>query len=77
VFDVAARRALRVRERPLVAMEVSLLDHSRLGVSGAREELRALKRACERHGGDFTLLWHNSRLVSPRERRLYEDALDA
>jgi peptidoglycan/xylan/chitin deacetylase (PgdA/CDA1 family) len=77
VFDVLARRRLRIRERPLVAMEVALLDHSGLSLSSALAELRALKDQCRRHGGEFTLLWHNSRLVSPRERRLYEDALDA
>jgi hypothetical protein len=58
-------------------MEVSLLDHAGLGREAAAVRLRELKARCLRHGGDFTLLWHNSRLVSPRERRLYQEALDA
>ena len=76
-FDVRAGRRLRLRERPLVAMEVALLDHGALSQAGALAELAALKEQCVRHGGLFTLLWHNSRLVSPRERRLYIEALDA
>lgn len=77
VFDARAGRRLQLRERPLVAMEVALLDHAALSPDDALAELVALKEQCTRHGGLFTLLWHNSRLVSPRERRLYLDALDA
>jgi peptidoglycan/xylan/chitin deacetylase (PgdA/CDA1 family) len=77
VFDLERRRELRLREQPLVAMEVALLDRGSSSPAGAGARLRALKDACRRHGGAFTLLWHNSRYVSPRERRLYREALDA
>ena len=77
VFDVRAGRRLTVRERPLVAMEVALIDQAGLSYDAALAELAALKAQCVRHGGLFTLLWHNRRLVSPRERRLYLEALDA
>ena len=77
VFDVVAGRALPLRERPLVAMEVTLLDHMGLAPDAALRELRGLKERALAHGGHFTLLWHNSRLVAPRERRLYREALDA
>ena len=39
--------------------------------------LTALKEQCRRHGGAFTLLWHNSFLLRREQRALYEAALDA
>jgi hypothetical protein len=36
-----------------------------------------LKRACRRYGGEFALLWHNSRVVTAQERDLYEAVLAA
>jgi hypothetical protein len=76
-FDLDARRPLRLRERPLVAMDVALLDRERLTGEAALERLAELKRHCRRFDGDFTLLWHNSRFVNGGERSLYEAALDA
>jgi hypothetical protein len=77
VFDVEERRPLRLRERPLVAMEGSLLDYEQLAPAPARERLVELKRRCRLLGGDFTLLWHNSSLLTRAQRRLYLDVLDA
>jgi hypothetical protein len=74
VFDLRARRRLALRERPLIVMDVGL---ERLGLDSetAAERLAALRETCRRHAGQYTLLWHNSRLVSGAERRLYEAAL--
>jgi hypothetical protein len=70
VFDLRARRRLALRERPLVAMEMAVLD---TGDGAAAFE--RLRERCRRFGGEFTLLWHNSRLLSGRERRVYDEAL--
>jgi hypothetical protein len=75
VFDLQARRPLTLRERPLVAMEVSLLVYQRLGQAETTAALAALKETCARFGGDFTLLWHNSRLITRVDRRLYRRAM--
>jgi hypothetical protein len=76
VFDLPARRVLRLRERPLVLMEAALLNHG-----ASRETVFAmastLAARCRRVQGDFTFLWHNSRLESRRDQRLYQRALDA
>ena len=79
VYDVAARRALGLRERPLVAMECSVIDERYMGLGAGDEALAVflgLKDRCRVYGGDFTLLWHNSRLVDDDERRLYCAVLD-
>ena len=45
VFDLRARKRLTLRERPLVAMEVSLLVYQRLGLSAAGDSLADLRGA--------------------------------
>jgi hypothetical protein len=73
-FDLRERRTLRLRERPLVAMEQALVDAG--DDEAALAAIERLHARCRRHGGDFTLLWHNSRLITRRERALYRRALD-
>jgi hypothetical protein len=77
VFDVVARRPLPLRERPLVAMEASAFDYLGLGEEETLTSFSELKELCRRFDGDFVLLWHNDRLVTQRDRRLYEAVLDA
>ena len=76
VFNLRTRQPLELRERPLVVMDRTLLTHQGLGPSRALEVAAELKRRCRRHDGDFTLLWHNSLLLTRQERRLYESVLD-
>jgi hypothetical protein len=73
-FNLRTRRPLRLLERPLIVMEVTLL--------GSRMHLRAdeivdcvakLWETCRRFDGEFTLLWHNSSLMSRRYRMMYAD----
>jgi len=77
VFDLSARRRLRLRERPLVVMEMSLFHDATMSDRRGLEVVDQLRRRCKLFGGEFTLLWHNSRLASQRERRLYTAALTA
>ena len=57
-------------------MEHSILREHPVGSEAMHASIAALSAACRRHVGDFTLLWHNSRLISRRERRAYEQVLD-
>lgn len=80
MFDLLTRTPLKLIERPLVAMESSVMNASYMGLGtsmAALETFGRLKDACRRHQGDFTLLWHNSRLTTEAESRLYEKVLDA
>jgi hypothetical protein len=78
VFNLRARRALRLEERPLIAMEVSLLAPEYMGLTRAEalEELRGLSSRCRESGGEFVLLWHNSSVVAGRDQALYRDVLE-
>ena len=77
VFDLIERRRLSLVERPLIVMEVSALSPSYLGLdrSQAAETIKGLKNVCRRYGGEFTLLWHNTSLLSDADRELYEHVL--
>ena len=74
VFDLIARRRLSLRERPLVVMEMGVIDSDGPHRS-AIETVNCLRERCRMFGGQFTLLWHNSRLASARERRVYRASL--
>ena len=69
---------LPITERPLIVMECAVFDpcYMNLGTGErALEFIVRLARMCRRCSGDFTLLWHNTRLISPEERRLFEAVL--
>jgi len=73
VFDLRARRRLPLRERPLVVMEATLPERKYMGLGheAAVETARRLRATCERFGGDFTLLWHNSYLLTAADRQAF------
>jgi hypothetical protein len=78
LFDVVERRALRLRERPLILMEGSVLSPQYMGIEQPQRALQImsdLKNTCRRFGGDFVLLWHNNHLASGYERELYRALL--
>jgi peptidoglycan/xylan/chitin deacetylase (PgdA/CDA1 family) len=77
-FNVATRHRLYVRERPLIVMECSVIDPGYMGLgfgAEAFEEMAKHKARCRMFAGDFTLLWHNSRLLLQEEIRLYKEVL--
>ncbi|MDO8365270.1 MAG: polysaccharide deacetylase family protein [Saprospiraceae bacterium] len=65
VFDTIQRKMLNLREKPLIAMDVTLAQYRHYTPEQAAECLLQLRRTVEKHGGDFTLLWHNSSWNSP------------
>jgi hypothetical protein len=75
VFDLHARRELRLRERPLVLMDTPTLDRVGLPEPELVLLIDRLREECRRVAGDFTVLWHNHWLVTGRQRRLLQTAL--
>lgn len=77
-FDAEERRRLELVIRPLVAMECTVIADRYMGLglsAAACEKFLELKNACRIMGGTFTLLWHNTLLVTPQERELYQAVL--
>ena len=77
-FDVMNDRQLRLRIRPLVAMDCTVMAEKYLGLGAteqAYEKFRQLKEACWKVGGTFTLLWHNSYFWKSEHFRIYQRLL--
>lgn len=77
-FDPVADTALRLRVRPLIAMESTVIDSAYLGLGlgqAAQDKFARLRAACRAVGGCFTLLWHNSSLTDSEMRGLYASAV--
>ena len=72
-FNVKSREQLRLRERPLVVMDETLFGYMGLEWRPALERILNLRDTCRRLKGDFTLLWHNSALMSRRAQRQYSE----
>lgn len=78
-FDPVAQEVLRLRIRPLVAMECTVMESRYMGLGSgeaAFAKFKQLKDACRSVKGCFTLLWHNSSFNTADERRLYEAVLN-
>jgi hypothetical protein len=78
VFNLKTREPLRLRERPRIAMDTTLLvlQYMALRPEQAIEWVERLSSTCRRFGGILSLLWHNNSLIEPWQRELYLEALE-
>ena len=77
-FDPVAGEVLKLRVRPLVVMECSVIDACYLGLGtgdAAKAKFAQLKTACRAVNGCFTVLWHNSRLSVLPEFTFYQNSI--
>lgn len=73
-YDIKSRSILHLKERPLVAMECSILDDRYMGFGLGEKALgifQTLKERCRLFNGSFVFLWHNSRLATQAEKIFY------
>jgi hypothetical protein len=60
VFNFLTRRKLKLKERPLIIMDVALvLAHKDMSADQMIEKSKALIDQTRKYNGDFVLLWHN------------------
>src|SRR5439155_12994697 len=76
-FDLAGRRPLRLRERPVIAMDATLKGYMQLGDDEIVPRVTTLAERCRRYCGTMSLLWHNHNLAASGDRRLYGALIDA
>jgi hypothetical protein len=81
VFNLITHQTLNLVERPLTVMECTVLDSRYMGLGQnlemAFDYIKFLKDSCHRFEGQFTMLWHNNRLISKSEYELYQQILTA
>jgi len=77
-FNLRKREPLRLLERPLIVMEATLFERAYMHRSpeDGLAKLLELAATCKAFNGQFTLLWHNSSLVTSRQKRLYTEAVE-
>ncbi|WP_433944529.1 polysaccharide deacetylase family protein [Paenibacillus sp. SN-8-1] len=78
VFNLLTRQQLKLRERPLIVMDQTIVHQSYMGLTGEKA-LRTILHyyeQCAKYQGDFTLLWHNSQLMRSADRELYQSCLE-
>lgn len=74
-YDVINNRSIDIVVRPLTVMEVSVIDSEYMALGTGEEAFKRIdkiRQACKKVKGEFTLLWHNSRLVEQEERKLFQ-----
>lgn len=77
-YDPVERDILNIKIRPLVLMECSVIDEHYMGLGleqMALDKFNKLKSSCSAVGGNFTMLWHNSRLFKD-EKRFYLNVIN-
>ncbi|MEM0488462.1 MAG: polysaccharide deacetylase family protein [Candidatus Bathyarchaeia archaeon] len=78
VFNLRTRQTLRLRERPLIAMDTTLLSHRymKLQAEEVLEQIRALSTTCRDYSGIFSLLWHNTSLAQSVQKKLFLNIME-
>lgn len=72
MYDLRKRRALKIRQRPLICMECSVIVYMKYGFTeSAFAKMNQLKDAVQLFDGNFTMLWHNSFLETKVAREMY------
>jgi hypothetical protein len=74
-FDPINQCKLNLRVVPLIAMECTIMSERYMGLGAtdsAFSVFENLKNACRSVGGVYTLLWHNTQLVTDSQKSLYE-----
>lgn len=74
-FNTVIQELLKVRIRPLVAMECTIIANRYMGLGygpEAENKFEELKDKCRKVNGCFTLLWHNSHFTNALDKKFYE-----
>ncbi|WET00144.1 polysaccharide deacetylase family protein [Chryseobacterium arthrosphaerae] len=59
-YDFKNDMPYKIKEKPLIAMDVTLSSYKKYSVSEAKKSLDILSQRIQRIGGDFIILWHNA-----------------
>jgi hypothetical protein len=69
-------REANILEIPLIAMDDSVEIREKLTPGGAVAATKEIVARCRTVGGVFSLVWHNTRIIEPGARRIFQALLD-
>lgn len=75
MFDAIKQKLLKLRQRPLILMESSVISDDYLGLGYSDEALNLMllyRETCRRVGGSFNILWHNSHFKNDADKNFYK-----
>ena len=77
MFDFSSKRKLDIKQNPLIFMEGSLFDANYMNLNSleARNHINKIYKRIKLYNGKFTLLWHNSNLISDYEKEFYANCI--
>lgn len=78
MYDLIERKRLNILQLPLIAMEASVISQKYLGLGYSDSALKKfikLRTISHKMNGTFTLLWHNSELITKEQKELYYKVL--
>lgn len=73
-------KKLNLKQQPLIVMECSVISKSYMGLGNtnqAKEYILNLKKNSFEYGGNFSLLWHNSDLLTANDKSLFLNILSS
>ncbi len=78
-YDWRSEQPLRLRELPLIVMDVTLTgrNYQGLGWEAAMDCAAGLAQTCRHFRTPFTLLWHNDKVITRVEKSQYLELLEA
>lgn len=77
VFNLGSRMQLRLTEKPLIFMEVAVLSGDGSEREYVFETAMRINEICRKFKGDFTLLWHNSNIISRVQKDAYASLIES
>ncbi len=76
-YNLLERKPLKLKIRPLIVMEVSLLNknYMNLNFSESLYRINKIKEKINEVNGNFTLLWHNSTFSDKKYKELFKESI--
>lgn len=78
MYDLTNRKSLKLKQRPLVLMEVTVVSQEYEGLGYTAEALNRclhFKKIVKKYSGDFVLLWHNTSFTGVDSKSIYQELL--
>lgn len=78
MFNILTRKKLKLKEKPLIVMDGSLLTQEKKTAPLMKEKILELKQKVKKYNGEFVFLWHNSSFNIKEWReynKVYEEVL--
>ena len=79
VYDCIRHKKLKLKEKPLIAMECSIIDERYMNLGLTETALKlflTLKGQCRYYKGNYVILFHNDSLVNKAYKEFYIKVLD-